>query len=65
MLIYFLSPFVKYLERKLVDESEEISLRRDFAPDEALGEDTPTIKSWGALCSVVKCRHVGEDQISS
>lgn len=39
-----LSPFAKHPERKLADESEEFSLRRDSAPDEAWGEDTPTVR---------------------
>jgi len=45
-----LSPFAKYPERKLADGCEDVLLRRDSAPDEALGEDTPTVRSWGASC---------------
>ncbi len=33
-------PLREYPDRKVVGESEEVSLRRDSAPDEALGEDT-------------------------
>ena len=42
---FILSPFAKYPERKLADECEDVLLRRDSAPDEALGEDTPTVRS--------------------
>ncbi len=43
----FLSPFAKYPERKIAGESEDVSLRRDSAPDEAR-EKIPRPLGWGA-----------------
>jgi hypothetical protein len=41
-------------ERKLMDVGEEISLRRDFAPNEAWGEDTPTVRLRSFIC-ILRC----------
>ena len=40
-----LSAFEKNPDRKVGDECEFFSLRRDFAPEEARGGDTPSVSS--------------------
>lgn len=47
-------PLREHSGRKSGDESEEISLRRDFAPDEARGEDTPIVRSGSFMFCFVK-----------
>ena len=46
--VTILSPFAEYHGRKAVDECEEFPLRRDSAPDEAMGRRHPNREVMGA-----------------
>ena len=46
--VTILSPFAEYHGRKAVDECEEFPLRRDSAPDEAVGKRYPDREVEGA-----------------